>query len=106
MARGYGGDVVFFALQMEPAIQPTHAHLGALAFDFSDRWCAAFCRAVSLRTVGLVRPDRVPSDGMSPSIKKGDHIMVERLSVFFQEPKREKSLFSLSPTFLKSSLAA
>lgn len=47
-----------------------------------------FAALVSLRIAGLLRPYQVPSDGMSPAIKKGDHIMVERLSVFIREPKR------------------
>ena len=82
---------------MEPAISQRMPTWARWLLILAIGGALLFAVLVSQRTVGLVRPYRVPSDGMSPSIKKGDHIMVERLSVFFQGPKRgEIVVFSIA----------
>lgn len=41
-----------------------------------------------LRITGLLRPFSVPTGGMSPSITKGDHVMMEGVTFFARKPRR------------------
>ena len=41
-----------------------------------------------LRSTGLIRPFRMPTQAMAPTLAAGDHIMMERLSFLWREPRR------------------
>lgn len=43
---------------------------------------------VGMQLAGLIRPFHVPTNGMAPTIAKGDLIYMERLSLLRRDPKR------------------
>lgn len=44
--------------------------------------------AVGLRLAGLIRAFSVPTEGMSPTVSVGDHVMMEGFTFLFRQPRR------------------
>src|SRR6267378_2041171 len=43
---------------------------------------------VSMRAAGLVRPFKLPTSAMAPTINAGDHVMMENVAFHFRNPRR------------------
>ena len=84
-------------MQMEPAISQRMPIWVRWLLIFAIGSAVLFGALISLRLTGFASPYRVPTNGMSPAIKKGDHIIAERLSLYSREPRRgEIVVFSIA----------
>src|SRR5689334_20683024 len=58
--------------------------------------------ALSLRLTGQLRPFRVPTNGMMPTLQQGDQFLMEGVTFKFRKPRRHDILVFTPPNFPRS----